>query len=334
MEFDWLEAAGYRHETLHTGVLKQFLEDPDCAPRIAHHLGIAGATGVDNVRTESRVAGFRGVADLTADVAVGDRTVRLAVETKVDSRVTRGQLERTIHDQSTDENRGVLFSLGTSALVIEAGDLGDGLRRGGWNVIGPADWLAALQSCVSGEDVYLRPYLKRLSREAEAHQEATALAWNTSVPLPMITDKELSRFGRLEDYAWFREVRKQVAETERGRPRDHWHTQALISGPLMALYLQDGGSQEGDLYLEIMCQGSGESRRRDLCLKIGGGPQMIERFRDQMLQLGKENGFNGKVKRPATSHRSCTAAKLDVTGMNPSEVASQVVRFIRSYELT
>lgn len=97
---DWVQAVGYQHEVIHTGVLAHLLQG-ESRVAVAHALLGTDALAILNVKDpvrEKRMRERRPI-DLAATLLLSaDRKRRLGVEVKVDSRWTPTQLTSTIND--------------------------------------------------------------------------------------------------------------------------------------------------------------------------------------------------------------------------------------------
>jgi hypothetical protein len=212
----WPEVVGYRHEVLHTGVLRHLLHDPERGARVATALIDAEVVSVQDAAVERRVPGFKGVADLVAELELpNDEVVFLAIETKVDSNATQKQLAATVRSP----HRGVLLALGLTALHLTAEDLGPELDA--WSVVDPTRWASAIRSINADEDALLAPYFREIEREAREHGQARDLAQRQSMQgWRLKTSRRCD--GLLEHYAWLAEIRRRLDYPEAWWTYTNW----------------------------------------------------------------------------------------------------------------
>src|SRR4051794_37021883 len=112
LQSNWVSVVGFRHEVVHTGVLRYLLDEPDTGALLAQEITGADVVEVQGTRQERRVAGFAGKADLVAELTLASgETVALAIETKVDSDGSREQLRAT----AAPPHFGVLLAVGLTA---------------------------------------------------------------------------------------------------------------------------------------------------------------------------------------------------------------------------
>jgi len=240
--------------------------------------------------------------------------MHLAVETKVDSDVSRNQLVANAHAP----HRGVLLALGVSASQLTSEDLAGDLDDV-WAVCNPARWEQVLRCAGVEEDPVLAPYLAQVNTEAGEHAAAVELAATGALWL----DHSRVGDGELEHYSWLEAIRDAY-----GGDRWDWWCDSRISGPLLGLWrdeFQRSGAR--DIFLQFVC-GWG---KRELCLKVGGGDgdirQAAQAARERIGKLGWRVGRN-----PATTAGTCTAAAVDLTGADPRAAADQVRAAVHALE--
>ncbi len=197
---NWVEVVGYRHEVVHTGVLRQLLSIPDgVGADVAEAFFGLEAKSVardgccfddGGPTTEVKIGQTRERADLGGWLRLSDgaRTWAL-VETKVDSAGTRAQLDATARNSDVS----VLFAVGCSALARSAGDLqrdvaaellslppvdrpnqhpapfASGARE--WIVHTPASWLDIIAPHAAAAS-WLPPYAEAVREQIDAHTGA------------------------------------------------------------------------------------------------------------------------------------------------------------------
>jgi hypothetical protein len=309
---NWVAVVGYRHEVVHTGVLAAVLRHSELGTSVARAMTGAGVVAVDHVTPETRIEGFSGRADLTAQLTLDDgASVSLGVETKVDSDGSREQLKAT----AAPPHYGVLLALGLTALKLEQDDLGPDLEQ--WRVVDPAAWgklLVAVGAVDHARDL-LTPYLGEIEREAREHEAARAVAQSATKPRSLPPTTTRREGGYLEDLAWLAEVRERLTN------RHWWWTKTLISGPLMGYWPAEWNDGRTDVYLEFMCF----DRSRSLCLKAAAqDPQQLITASQHLLDVAAEYGWHAPRRRAGSRAKSCTAAWLDVTDYLPCRAAELV----------
>ena len=268
-EFSWVDAVGFQHEVMHTGVLAELLrEGGETACTVAGKcLGAPVArVHADTVKLESR-AGRRRIADLVVDVELEDgERVRLAVETKVDSSWSVDQLQGTL--DSRDGDRGCLLAVGLSGIAVSQKDL-DGVDEleHGWRLIDARGWADLLRLPVERSDSpALAEYHQRVEREAKTHESAREAA-RAGLPLP---DEPKRRNGvALLHWAFFAEVLGGLPDA------GYWHRSALISGPLLTRWgwFASDPAENAGVYLELMGHHDG---RRTLNVKTWATRRLAE----------------------------------------------------------
>lgn len=307
---DWVEAIGYQKEAVHTGALRHLLAGP---PAIAADVACA-LTGNGEIaelskpRTEEKLRkGSRRLVDLAADLRLKSGGAgRLGVEVKVDSAWSPSQLRNSVDE----EDHGVLLAVGYTALAVSDRDLA-AIEDYRWRRVPPGAFARIVREHARGDSELLR-YADCLNSEADDHAEA----------IRAVRDGETVKGGRepqlLEHWAYFSEIvqhRDDVADWERG---------ALISGPLMTLWVVRHGDDAGD-YLQFM----GEEPGRSLCVKTWAqaGTGLLASSRDRLIELLGD--LNPKTpKAPSATDKTCTAAKFPLNGIRPVEAAELATTLI------
>lgn len=303
-EVDWVEAIGFQKEAVHTGALRHLL-DGSRSVNVARALtGDGRISAVTDPRPEVKVRqGTRRPVDLAADLRLnGNNDGRLTIEVKVDSSWTPGQLREAV----AEKDHGLLVAVGYTALAIDDRDM-EAMKgyRWPWRRVSP-DGLAPIVRAHADDDQELLGYADHLCREADDHARA----------LEAVRDGTEVTWGRdprsLEHWAYWSEVIRHRHDAA------HWERKALVSGPLMTLWVADHGDGTGD-YLEFM----GKGARRSLCVKTwanqGSGllPGSRNRLIDLLVDLGPRT-----IKAPRGSAKTCTAAKFPLHGVRPREAAT------------
>lgn len=303
---DWVEVIGYQHEILHTAVLAHLLRGDHGAQVASALVGMRGVTAVEDVRREQRLAGSRPV-DLAAWVVERDGTrTRLAVEVKVDSAWTPGQVRETV----PSDCYGVLLAVGYTALAATAHDLAALAREGGlWRLVRPRDWGNIVRDQADG-DHELGRYARRVLEEAREHADALQ-AVADGHPVTAAPDRDARALGH---WAYFHEVirdRDDVAD---------WDGKTLRSGPLLTYWVADHDGDVGD-YLEFM----GEGDRRSLCVKTYAPPGTgaLAASRARLRELLADSG-TPDPKRPSAKDKTCTAARWWLDDKTPQEASALV----------
>ncbi|HEX3510352.1 MAG TPA: hypothetical protein VHT27_04550 [Solirubrobacteraceae bacterium] len=240
----------------------------------------------------------------------GGATGCLAVETKVDSAWSPGQLEAT----TPEDAHGVLLAVGYTALMVTPSDVArlDAYAQP-WSLVGPREW-AAIVRAAAGQDEAFTSYAKRLDVEAAEHERA-----RECVRLGRPVD-----FGRhgeaLEHWAYFTEVAAHAGKERR------WERKTLISGPLQTLWLKEWPDESG-AYLELMGQGRG----RTLCAKVWGSHSALA-GRQRVIAEGLA-GLDGTAgKRSSARAKTCTARRWSLERRTPAEAAELVERLAHTIE--
>lgn len=310
---DWVELAGYRHETLHTGVLLYLLAEPGVGPEVASALIADSVTDVLDARTEVALPGSRRTADLRFTGRLASGSVDVAVETKVDSNALRVQLR----ESASGQQRGVLLAVGITGLMVLPEDLDPELTH--WRVVAPREWSDILAAAGLHADPILAYYLRAVRREANEHEAARRLAQQPAQPLQHVIGARITN-GQLEDFAWLAEVRAGVDD------RASWETKKLVSGPLMALF-PDEWNGAGQVYLEFMCVKGTRGRSRLLCLKVGWGQEAVQRLGPELAAVASAAGMQKRACRRNST--TCTCAFIDMTSFTPAQ-AAETTMTIRS----
>lgn len=324
--FDWVDAIGYQHEVVHTGLLAWLLKDPDLGPALCLELGLPEEKPWE-VRPESKVRGFEGIADLVATFQEGSgRSRYLAIETKVNSTRfdQRIQLENTLQSSELpDGSRGVLLALGLTHLCLTQDDLGEQLVENGWRAIGPADWAGMLERIgVVKKAPILSSYVDRVRAEADLHVRAIELAGKIDARGTVDSDP-LSKGRSVEDFAWLREVRMEIARLPGVFACSEWFPYKNQSGPLMGVFPQMWTEVPVGAFLEFMCDWK---KRRFLCLKLGGSTEVPSKLREEAQELALEQaGMSRPARRASAAAKTVTVARLDLTNATAREAATRTV---------
>jgi hypothetical protein len=301
---DWVEAIGFQREAVHTGALRHLLGGSR-AVNVARALtGDERISAVTDPLPEVKARqGTRRPVDLAADLRLGgNQGGRLSIEVKVDSAWTPGQLREAV----AEEDHGLLLAVGYTALAIDHRDM-EAMTgyRWPWRRVGP-DALAPIVRAHANDDQELLGYADHLCREADDHARALEAVRNG-------TEVAWGREPRsLEHWAYFSEVIRYRHDAA------HWERKALVSGPLMTLWVVDHDDGTGD-YLEFM----GEGARRSLCVKTWAnqGSGLLRGNRDRLIDLLVDLGPL-TIKAPRNSAKTCTAAKFPLDGVRPREAAA------------
>jgi hypothetical protein len=309
---------------LHTGLLAWLLKDPDLSPELCQALGLPAEKPL-RVCREKKVPGFKGVADLVATFGQDPGQVRyLAVETKVDSTrfAQRAQLEKTLMSSgSPGGSAGILLALGVTNLCLAQDDLGEDLVRSGWTAIGPGQWAAILEriAAVVRAPILAR-YLERVRAEADLHDQAIELA--SGVGTRDLVDSSPFADGRnIENFAWLREVRREVSQLSDDLDRTRWHPYRNQSGPLMGIFPAEWTATPPEAFIEFMCDWK---KHRFLCLKLGGGVRLPMELREEAQELALERaGMSRPAGGAGANAKTCTVARLDLTEATAREAAAK-----------
>ena len=296
---DWVQAVGYQHEVIHTGVLA-YLLNGESRVAVAHALLGANTPAILNVEDsvrEKRMRGRRPI-DLAATLLLSaDRTRRLGVEVKVDSRWTPAQLTSTIND----DDDGVLLAVGCTALAATQPEL-----PSNWQLVRPAEWAMIIEA---HDDGALTAYAKHVRDEAESHKRAcdAVNAGRTVEP---------SRKGStLGHWAYFYEVVKHSAlDSSTGS----WERKTLISGPLLTRWIERDDTPGRGVYIELMGH---DGEDRELCVKCWAGGNDLEALRDRVSE-GLDAGQPRQRRRLRHTAKSCTAWSISLRGRRPREAAA------------
>lgn len=324
--FDWVDAIGYQHEVIHTGLLEWLLKDSELGPALCRELGLPEKEPGE-VRRESKIPNFRGVADLVATFEEGSGPSRyLAVETKVNSTrfAQRIQLENTLQSSDLpDGSRGVLLALGVTHLCVTQDDLGKRLVGEGWNAIGPADWAEMLERIGVVKKVpTLNGYVDCVRAEADLHVRAIELADKIDARGTVDSDR-LSNGRSVEDFAWLREVRLDIAQLPGGFACSEWFPYKNQSGPLMGVFPEIWEGAPAGAFLEFMCD---KKKHRFLCLKLGGRVEVPSQLREEAQELALEQaGLSRPKRRAGAAAKNVTVARLDLTNATAREAAARTV---------
>jgi hypothetical protein len=309
---EWVEVVGFQHEVVHTGVLRTLLAG-EGAVAVARALTKDG--GIEAVGEPRQEVSFPGrgrrPCDLVAPLRLaGGAAGSLAVETKVDSAWSPGQLEAT----TPEDAHGVLLAVGYTALMVTPSDVArlDAYAQP-WSLVGPREW-AAIVRAAAGQDEAFTSYAERLDVEAAEHERARECA---QVGRPV-------DFGRheetLEHWAYFAEVAAHAGD-ERS-----WERKTLISGPLQTLWLKEWPDDSG-AYFELMGQGRG----RTLCAKVwGSNSALAGRQRLVAEDLAGLGGTAGR--RPFARAKTCTARRWSLDSRTPAATAELVEQLAQTID--
>jgi hypothetical protein len=296
---DWVQAVGYQHEVIHTGVLEHLLNG-ESRVAVARALLGTDAPAIVNVEDsvrEKRMRGRRPI-DLAATLLLpADHKRGLGVEVKVDSRWTPAQLTSTVDD----EDDGVLLAVGCTALAATQPEL-----PCNWRLVCPVEWATIVQAHAYGDEA-LVAYAKHVHDEAEAHEHARD-AVNAGRPV------ERSRRGSaLGHWAYFCEVVKHSAlDSSTGS----WERKTLISGPLLTRWIERDDMSGRGVYIELMGHG-GEDR--ELCVKCWTDND-LEALRDRVSRC-LDDDEQRQRRRLRNAAKSCTAWSTSLSGKAPREAA-------------
>lgn len=299
---DWVQAVGYQHEVIHTGVLG-YLLDGESGPGFAQALLGDEATAILSVEEctrEKRMPGRRRPIDLAATLVLPNgRRRRLGVEVKVDSRWMYTQLTSTINE----DDAGVLLAVGCTALAATQPEL-----PRNWRLVGPAEWATIVGAHTDGDEA-LTAYAKHVRDEAESHERARN-AVNAGRPV------ERSRKGSaLGHWAYFCEV---VAYSALDPSSGSWERKTLISGPLLTRWIERDDAPGRGVYIELMGHG-GEDR--ELCVKCWADSDDLEALRDRVSQR-LDNGDPRPHRRLRRTTKCCTAWSTSLRDKRPHEAAA------------
>lgn len=300
---DWVQAVGYQHEVVHTGVLEHLLNGEsrvmvaqallgDEAPAI---LNIEGCT------REKRMPGRRRPIDLAATLGLpAGRTRWLGVEVKVDSAWTPEQLTSTVNE----DDKGVLLAVGCTALTATPPEM----PTENWVLVGPAEWATIVEAHTHGDDL-LAAYAKHVRNEAESHERARD-AVKTLQPV-----EEPRNGSELRHWAYFCEV---VDHSTLDPSSGSWERKKLISGPLLTRWINRDDTPDRGVYIELMGH-VGEGR--ELCVKCWAGTDELEALRGRISQrIGKATSrSHRRLRRTA---KSCTAWSIALRDKRPQDAAA------------
>jgi hypothetical protein len=297
---DWVDAVGYRHEVIHSGVLEVLLSDVESGPRVAQDLLGDGlqVQAVCSPRREVRIGpARRRPIDLAADLKLSNgATVKLGVEVKVDSAWSPKQLESTV----ALPDQGVLLAVGCTALTATEPEM-----PRGWRLVGPKEW-ASIVAERAGGDRALESYVGHVQQEAQSHAEALRCV-NLGLPVEPIRDRTA-----LAHWAYFHEV---VASRPAGKD-EWWERKTLISGPLLTLWT-DAERDGSGAYIELM--GHADATRA-LCVKCWTDGGDLTDVREKVTARVAP-GEVRRLRRLRASDKSCTAWADKLDGKSPKEAA-------------
>lgn len=301
---DWVEAIGFQKEAVHAGALRHLLDSSRGVDVACALTGDQRISAVTDPWLEVKVReGSRRPVDLAADLQLdGDENGRLAIEVKVDSAWTPGQLQESV----AEEDHGLLVAVGYTALAVDDRDMRaiTGYRWP-WGRVGP-DALARIVRMYADGDQELLSYTDYLQREADDHARA----------LEAVRHGIEVTWGRvprsLGHWAYFSEViryRDDAAD---------WERKTLVSGPLMTLWVVDRDDGTSD-YLEF----TGHGAARALCVKTWADERsgLLSASRNRLIDLLADLRPL-TTKAPSASAKTCTAAKFLLDAVRPPEAAS------------
>lgn len=305
---DWVDAIGYQHEVLHTGVLAHLLRG-ELGPQVAGELaGRPSVTGVERVRREPRLGSSRPVDLAVSVVERGDSRTRLAIEVKVDSAWTPEQLRETV----PSDCYGVLLAVGYTALAATDADMAALSEDGGgpWRLVRPREWARIVRDHAGG-DPELTRYADRVLEEAREHDDALE-AVVAGRPVTAAVDRDARA---LSHWTYFHEVihdRDDVSE---------WDRKTLVSGPLLTYWAADHDGDVGD-YLELMGHGDG---RRSLNVKTYAPPSTgaLAESRSRLREVLADYG-TAVPKHPSANSKTCTAARWWLDNISPSKASALI----------
>lgn len=298
---DWVQAVGYQHEVIHTGVLEHLLngESPVTVAQALLGNEPPAILNVEDCEREKQVRRRRPI-DLAATLRLpADRTVRLGVEVKVDSRWTYTQLTSTIND----DDAGVLLAVGCTALAATQPELPPN-----WRLVGPAEWATIVEAHTHGDEA-LTAYVKHVRDEAESHERARHTV-NASRPV-----EQLRKGSALGHWAYFCEV---VAHSALDPSSGSWERKTLISGPLLTRWIERDDTPGRGVYVELMGH---EGEDRELCVKCWADSDGLEALRDRVSQC-LDNGDPRPHRRLRRTTKSCTAWSITLRDKRPQDAAA------------
>ena len=300
---DWVQAVGYQHEVIHTGVLEHLLNGKSRGTVAQALLGdeAPAILNVEGCTREKRMPGKRRPIDLAATLQLpADRTRWLGVEVKVDSAWTPAQLTSTIND----DDDGVLLAVGCTALAATPPEM----PTENWRLVGPAEWATIVEAHTDGDDL-LAAYAKHVRDEAESHERARD-AVRTRRPV-----EEPRNGSELRHWAYFYEV---VDHSTLDSSSGSWERKKLISGPLLTRWINRDDTPDRGLYIELMGH---EGEDRELCVKCWADNDELEALRDRISQR-IDKGTPRSHRRLRRTAKSCTAWSIALRDKRPQDAAA------------
>ena len=298
---DWVQAVGYQHEVVHTGVLEHLLNGESRVTVAQALLGdeAPAILSVEACEREKQMRRRRPI-DLAAILRLpADRTFWLGVEVKVDSRWTYTQLTSTIDDGDA----GVLLAVGCTALAATQSDLPPN-----WRLVGPAKWATIIEAHTNGDEA-LTAYARHVRDEAESHERARD-AVNAGRPV-----EQFRKGSALGHWAYFCEV---VAHSALEPSSGSWERKTLISGPLLTRWIDRDDAPDCGVYIELMGH---EGEDRELCVKCWADSDSLEALRDRVARC-LDNGAARPCRRLRRATKSCTAWSITLRNKRPQDAAS------------
>ena len=295
-----MQAVGYQHEVVHTGVLEYLLnsESPETAAQALLGDRAPAILKVEDCEREKQVRRRRPI-DLAAILGLpDDRTLRLGVEVKVDSRWTYTQLTSTINE----DDAGVLLAVGCTALAATQPEMPPN-----WRLVGPAEWAMIVEAHTNGDEA-LTAYAKHVRDEAESHERART-AVNAGRPA-----EQLRKGSALGHWAYFCEV---VAHSALDPSSGSWERKTLISGPLLTRWIERDDAPDRGVYIELMGH---EGEDRELCVKCWADSDSLEALRDRVSRC-LDNDAPRAHRRLRRNTKSCTAWSITLRDRRPQDAA-------------
>jgi hypothetical protein len=316
-ERSWVEAVGYRHEVLHTGVLATLLSfgkhERHPVRRAAASMLLEGAVGAQPPIPERRADGAHRRCDLLVEVLTDTGAVEVAVETKVDSDWTKSQLR----GQTGHSGAAVMLALGVTALTVDDADLSqDGEQL---HVVGTGRFAERISSVAGYLPAWTDAYLDALKRETHANEAARVSARHGTLCIGEDWRQEVHEHRK--HWGFFSEVLDNLGD------REKWERKTLISGPLMTRWCWWAKSafshldeDAGGAFLEFM--GLRDGRRR-LAIKAWSRDH-LPRLQCALWNSAEPFTTLQRGSRVAGSRKTCTVAHADLD--SPADAAALAAR--------